>query len=156
MFDRIFATLARGEPIHRHGDDRRDPSQSPSHRRQPAEKGAVPSCIGRTKGDLNSKLHAACDGEGKPLILLLTEGQVSDYRGASTVLPALPDAKLMLPDRCYESDWFREALASLGIAPCIPVRKNRKQPIQYDTERYKQRNRIERMVGRLKDFLSAI
>ena len=90
------------------------------------------------------------------MILLLTEGQVSDYRGASTVLPALPDAKLMLADRCYESDWFREALASQGIAPCTPVRKNRKQPIQYDTERYKQRNRIERMVGRLNDFLSAI
>jgi len=32
-----------------------------------------------------------CEGEGKPLILLLTEGQVSDYRGAATVLTALPE-----------------------------------------------------------------
>jgi hypothetical protein len=31
--------------------------------------------------------------------LLLTEGQVSDYRGAATFLPALPDAKLMIADR---------------------------------------------------------
>jgi transposase len=86
------------------------------------------------------------------LILLLTEGQVSDYRGAATVLPALPDAKIMIADRGYDSDWFREALADLGIEPCIPGRKNRKQPIQYDTERYKQRNRVERMFGRLKDW----
>ena len=39
-----------------------------------------------------------------------------------------------------------------GIVPCIPGRKNRKQPIQYDAGLYKQRNRIERMFGRLKDW----
>jgi putative transposase len=30
---------------------------------------------------LNSKLHAVCDGHGRPLILLLNEGQMSDYKG---------------------------------------------------------------------------
>ena len=30
-------------------------------------------CLGRTKGGLNSKLHAVCDGRGRPLVLLLTE-----------------------------------------------------------------------------------
>lgn len=86
------------------------------------------------------------------MILLLTEGQVSDYRGAATVLPALPDAEVMIADRGYDSDWFREALTNQGIKPCIPGRKNRKHLIEYDTERYKQRNRIERMFGRLKDW----
>jgi transposase len=86
------------------------------------------------------------------LILLLTEGQVSDYRGAATVLSALPEAKVMIADRGYDSDWFREALTDQGIEPCIPGRKNRKKPIQYDTDRYKQRNRVERMFGRLKDW----
>jgi putative transposase len=86
--------------------------------------------------------------------LLLTEGQVSDYRGAATVLPPLPDAKVMIADRGYDrcEARFREALAEQKIEPCIPGRKNRKQPIQYDAERYKQRNRIERMFGRLKDW----
>ena len=46
-------------------DDRRDPSESPPDGRQPAQKGAVPRRIGRTKGGLNSKLHAVCDGEGR-------------------------------------------------------------------------------------------
>jgi len=36
--------------------------------------------------------------------------------------------------------------------PCIPGRKNRKQAIQYDAGLYKQRNHIERMFGRLKDW----
>ena len=46
----------RGERRHRHGDDRCDASQGASHRRKPAQKGAVPRRIGRTKGGLNSKL----------------------------------------------------------------------------------------------------
>jgi len=40
---------------------------------------AVPRRIGRTKGGLNSKLHAVCDGQGRPLVMLLSEGQMSDY-----------------------------------------------------------------------------
>ncbi len=85
--------------------------------------------------------------------MLLTEGQVSDYRGAATVLPVLPpDAAAMIADRGYDSDWFREALTDLDITPCIPGRKNRKVPIAYDTKLYKQRNLVERMFGRLKDW----
>ena len=86
------------------------------------------------------------------MILLLTEGQVSDYRGAATVLPALPDAEVLIADKGYDSDWFRETLYELEIAPCIPGRANRKAPIPYDADLYKQRNRIERMFGRLKDW----
>ena len=86
------------------------------------------------------------------MILLLTEGQVSDYRGAATVLPALPPAGTLIADRGYDSDWFRAALSDLDIKPCIPGRKNRKQPVEYDEALYKQRNRIERMFGRLKDW----
>ena len=84
--------------------------------------------------------------------MLLTEGQVSDYRGAATVLPALPQADILIADCGYDSDWFRQALAERGIEPCIPGRKNRKQEIDYDADQYKQRNRIERMFGRLKDW----
>ena len=40
-----------------------------------ANKGAASRCIGRTKGGLNSKLHALCDGQGRPVVLLLSEGR---------------------------------------------------------------------------------
>ncbi len=76
----------------RNRDDQQHPYQGASHRCQPAEKGAFPRQIGRTRGGLNSKLHAVCDGDGKPIVLLLTAGQVSDYRGADTIVPALPVA----------------------------------------------------------------
>jgi transposase len=84
--------------------------------------------------------------------LLLTEGEVSDYRGAATLLPALPGAAVLIADKGYDSDPLREALIALKIEPCIPGRKNRKAPVPYDAALYKQRNRIERMFGRLKDW----
>ena len=78
--------------------------------------------------------------------------RVSDCRGAATVLSDLPDANFLIADKGYDSDWFREALTDLEIEPCIPGRANRKAPVLYDTDLYKQRNRIERMFGRLKDW----
>ena len=48
--------------------------------------------------------------------------------------------------------WFRNALSSKGITPCIPGRRSRKVPMAYDKELYKQRHKIEIMFGRLKDW----
>ena len=86
------------------------------------------------------------------MILRLTAGQVSDYRGADAILDDLPDADTLIADKGYDSDRFRQALAERGIEPCIPGRSNRKTPVAFDGELYKQRNLIERMFGRLKDW----
>ena len=134
------------------GDDRRDPSEGPTLGRKPYKKKPVPRRIGRTKGGLNSKLHALCDGRGRPLVLLLSEGQMSDYKGAALMLPALPKAKELLGDKGYDADWFRAALAERGVAACIPSKSNRKVAIPYDAGLYKQRHKIENMFGRLKDW----
>ena len=52
----------------------------------------------------------------------------------------------------YDADWFRDALKDKGIRACIPGRKQRKKTAKYDKRRYKRRNRIEIMSGRLKDW----
>ena len=49
-------------------------------------------------------------------------------------------------------DWFRDALKDKGISPCILGRKSRGKAIRYVKRRYKRRNRIEIMFGRLKDW----
>ena len=95
---------------------------------------AFPRCIGRTKGGLNSKLQAVCDGKGRPLVLLLTVGQMNDHKGARLLLPALPPAQELLADRGYDSRRFRDALQARGIVPCIPSSKSRKVPIPHDAE----------------------
>jgi transposase len=84
--------------------------------------------------------------------MLLSEGQMSDFKGAALMLPAMPGAKELLADKGYDADWFREALANRKIAACIPSKSNRKAPIPHDAVLYKQRHRIENMFGRLKDW----
>ena len=101
---------------------------------------------------MNSKLHAVCDAHGKPVRLLLTAGQVSDYKGAGILLESLPDAREMLGDRGYDADWFRNGLKQRGITPCIPPKKNRKAFIPYDAILYKQRHKVENMFAKIKDW----
>ena len=86
------------------------------------------------------------------MVMLLTEGQMSDYKGAALMLHALPKAKALLGDRGYDADWFRQALAARGIAACIPSKTNRKLTIPHERTLYRQRHRIENMFGRLKDW----
>lgn len=139
------------------GDDRRDLPQGAPHGLEPAVEKRGPRAqkgrlIGRTKGGLNTKLHAVADADGRPIRFFLSAGQVSDYTGALALLDTLPQADWLLADRGYDADWFREALADKGIKPCIPGRKSRGQPIRHDKRRYKRRHRIEMMFGRLKDW----
>ena len=84
--------------------------------------------------------------------MLLSEGQMSDYKGAALMLDAIPRAKVMLGDRGYDADWFRAALSQRGIAPCIPSKVNRKIPIPHDRALYRLRHKIENTFGRLKDW----
>ena len=84
--------------------------------------------------------------------MLLSEGQMSDYKGAALMLDALPPARAMLGDKGYDADWFRAALTERGIAPCIPSRATRTAPLPHDRALYRQRHKIEIMFGRLKDW----
>ena len=111
--------------------------------------------IGCTKGGLNTKLPAITDAQGRPLKFFMTAGEVSDYIGAAAMLGHLPSAELLLADRRYDADWYRGVLKDKGIRVCIPGRKSRKKKIRFDRRRYKRRNRIEIMFGRLKDWRRA-
>ena len=65
---------------------------------------------------------------------------------------AIPVAqpKALLADKGYDGDAFRQNLLMRGILPVIPPRSNRKTPEHPDYRRYKDRNRVERMFGKLK------
>ena len=80
---------------------------------------------------MNTKLHAVCDSQGRPISLFVTAGQVSDDIGARALLSSVPNVDWLLGDRGYDADWFREALQDWRINPCIPVRKQRKTTVKY-------------------------
>lgn len=86
------------------------------------------------------------------MILLLSEGQMNDHKGAKLMFDALPSAAVMIGDKGYDSDTFREDLASKGIDACIPPRKGRNTMHAYCKTLYKHRHKIECMFGKLKDW----
>jgi transposase len=58
----------------------------------------------------------------------------------------------MLMDRAYEGDETRGLARSKGHEPIVPPKKNRGDPWEYDREKYKRRNVVERRFRRLKEF----
>lgn len=101
---------------------------------------------------MNSKLHTVCDENGRPVVMLLTEGQMSDHKGARILFEALPPAKVLIADKGYDSTWLRKALEAKGITPCIPSSKSRRRPYPYDRSLYRQRHKVENLFARLKDW----
>jgi putative transposase len=85
-------------------------------------------------------------------VLLLTEGQMSDHKGAILMRPHLPHTKELPGDKGYDSRLFHEALIARRIISCIPSTRSRKIPIPYDKVLYRQRHRVENTFGRIKDL----
>ncbi|NVN05365.1 IS5 family transposase [Asaia spathodeae] len=118
-----------------------------------AEKGARAYAPGRSRGGFTSKIHAWADNQGRPLGFVLTGGQVSDYKATDALMNLpVPNPRAMLADRGYDSDSFRHDLLMHGILPVIPSRKGRSTPQNTDWQRYRDRNRIERMFNHLKQM----
>ena len=55
-------------------------------------------------------------------------------------------------ERAYEGQQTRQLALDLGFIPVVPPKSNRITPWEYDRERYKRRNQIERLFRRLKGF----
>jgi transposase len=70
--------------------------------------------------------------------------------------PALVEAagpiKRLIADKAYDTNSLRALLASNGVEAVIPSIRRRKPLIAHDAKAYRERNLIERMFCRLKDF----
>ena len=108
---------------------------------------------GGAKSGNRHQLHAPTDEEGRPRAFALTGGQVADCRAAELLLDQVPPGVLLLADRGYDTDAIRAAVNSGGATPNIPPKTNRRFKPPFSPFLYRARNAIERMFGRLKDFL---
>jgi putative transposase len=107
--------------------------------------------LGRGCGGFGTKIHAAVSPLGHPLALALTGANAAD----SPHLPALiagVTTRAVLADRGYDAESNRAAIRRAGAVPCIPPRKNRTEPIEYDRHLYKERNVVERYFARIKQY----
>jgi transposase len=89
---------------------------------------------------------------GRPAVIRLTPGNVSDIRVADDLIAAAGPVRRLIADRGYDANRLRHALRSTGTTPIIPGRRSRRCPIRYDERRYRDRWRIEAAFCRLKDF----
>ena len=129
--------------------------------------------LGRSRGGLSTKIHAAVDGRGRPLAILLTPGQAGD---APMMLPLLAHLRVqrtigrprtrpdrVLADKAYSSRAIRAHLRTRGIGSVIPEPDDQKahrkrigssggRPVTYDRTAYRGRNVIERAFNGFKHW----
>jgi len=83
---------------------------------------------------------------------LLTGGQVADCVAADVLLDQMGAAEILHADKGYDTNAVRDKIESKGTAPNIPPKVNRRWKNCFSPYLYRNRNAIERMFGRLKDF----
>ena len=57
-------------------------------------------------------------------------------------------------DKGYRAKWIDEMLLDMSVTPVIPSKENEDRnarPVQFDKDRYRQRNIVERLIGWLKE-----
>ena len=94
---------------------------------------------------------------------VLTEGQRHEQIALEAVLDtgAVPRAgrgrprlrpKRTAGDKGYSSPPARERMRRRGIEPIIPTRKNEPRDPAFDKAAYRERNKVERLINRLKQY----
>lgn len=92
-----------------------------------------------------------CDELGMPLDFVITAGQESDYTQAIRLIGRQLPAHI-IADRGYDSNEIVDFIKSRGKTAVIPARENRLKTRPVDKIAYRNRNRIERLFGHLKQF----
>jgi transposase len=85
-------------------------------------------------------------------VLRIAPGNMHDVMMAPELLCAAGPIQRLIADKAYDTNRLRSLLAERNIEAVIPSIARRKPPIPHDREAYRQRNLIERMFARPKDF----
>ena len=83
---------------------------------------------------------------------MLTGGQVADCKAGEVLLAQMPDTGLVNADKGYDSNAIRRQIRDRGAFANIPPKANRVWKNCFSPYLYRDRNAIERMFCRLKDF----
>jgi transposase len=121
--------------------------------------------LGRSRGGFSTKVHLRAEGGGKPLAFLVSGGECHESRYVEALLegghvrragrgrPRVRPAQLV-GDKGYSYPTVRRLLARRGIRAVIPRRRDQRPGDRrhrpFDRGAYRERNRIERLVNRLK------
>lgn len=109
--------------------------------------------LGRSWSGYTTKLHARCDGKGRPLRFVLTPGQAHDVQGFGSSL-GMPTYRIeaLLAGTGYCADAIRDEIANTAADAVIPAKINSRTPILHNRKDYRRRNLIERPFNKLKNW----
>jgi transposase len=83
-------------------------------------------------------------------------GQTHEASQLEPILDAtaarVPDIDEVVGDKGFDGDPQRQACREHGAKPVIPFKANRTRPGRLNKKAYRQRNKIERLFGKLKEF----
>ncbi|MDQ0504167.1 putative transposase [Xanthobacter agilis] len=120
-------------------------------RRPRRKRGADAQGLGRSRGGLSTKIHAAADALGLPVRLIGTPGQRNDITLAHDLIEDI-EAAALLADKGYDANHLVDAIEERGTEVVIPPKRDPKIQRAYDTDLYKERNKIARFFNKLKQF----
>lgn len=108
--------------------------------------------LGRSRGGFGTKACVLADASGRAIGFVLAPGQAHELPLAPLLLTLLVAIPLwIVGDRGYASHAFREFIWSLGARPAIPPKRN-EAPVACPSWIYNNRNRVERLWARLKEW----
>lgn len=123
-----------------------------THAEEPAD-----HALGRSQGGFGTKVHLVTDSQGTPLAVVLTPGQRHETQAFEDLLEAVPLREQhgwpewLAGDKGYNAGAIREWLAARGIGDVIPTFVNQRRREDFDRQRYRRRNIVERCIGWLKE-----
>ena len=109
--------------------------------------------VGRTRGGLNTKLHAIVDGLGNPVDFMLSAENDHDSVHAVELLKKVEiSGSNVLADRAYGAKTIRAYISEQGAGYIIPPQSNVSAPRPVDWWLYKERHLTECFFQKLKWF----
>jgi transposase len=112
----------------------------------------VREALGRSRGGYGTKAVVIADGAGRAIAFALAPGQAHELPMGPELLDELPDEPLwVVGDKGYASHEFRARVWDCGARPAIP-RKRNEAPVACPAWIYNNRNMVERLWARLKEW----
>jgi transposase len=139
---------------------------SKSGRRRTQKNGSDPDepedhALGRSRGGWGTKVHIVADGQGTPLAVEVSPGEVHESTQFESVMDAVriprPQGRpktrpaAVAGDKGYSCLRIRKWLEDRKIEDVIPTKENEYRRPHFDREKYRQRNVVERCIGWLKE-----
>ena len=114
--------------------------------------GQAPQAMGRTKGGLNTKIHAVVNARSQAIVIALSSGNEADISLAEELTECLPEDSTLIGDKGYDSSTLRQTAAAKGVQTCIPGRTNRTTSVPFSAKLYRRRHRVENFFQRIKRY----